>query len=183
MVAGLALLQGCATKIHASSQQNPPPLEAFSAFGRVQVMPAAFASGVNGNMAALGKINQNIQHDLVTKLPEWNAGPSNGRTLTIEPVVDQLSFKGGASRVLLGPLVGSSGVLMHFNIHDGHGRVIATPQFFQRANAMAAGWTMGVHDNMMLTRVANLSTAYLVANYSRAVGGRTGSDDPVMAPQ
>lgn len=180
MLAAVTLVQGCATKIHASSSQNPPPPEAFSAYGRIQVKPAVFAEGVSGNMGALGKINQNIQHDLAKALPVWNNARDNGRTLIVEPVVEQLSFKGSVSRVLLGPFVGSSGVLMRLNIRDHQGRVIATPQFFQRADAMAAGWTFGVHDNLMLMRVANLSTTYLKANYSSPVGGRTGGDDPVV---
>lgn len=182
MLASATLVQGCATKIQASSSQNPPPSEAFSAFGRIEVKPAVFASGVNGNLGALGKINQNIQHDLVKALPEWNAARDNGRTLVIEPVVEQMSFKGSVGRVFLGPLMGSSGVLMRLNIRDNKGNVIASPQFFQRANAMAAGWTFGVHDNLMLTRVANLSTGYIKANYATPVGGRTGGDDPVVAP-
>lgn len=181
-LATATLLTGCATNIKASTTTNPPPAEAFSAFSRIQVKPAVFASGVNGNAAALAKINENIQHDLSAPLADWNRSPSNGRTLVIEPVVEEMSFKHGAKRVLLGPLAGSSGVLMRMNIKDSNGRVIASPEFFQRAGAMAAGWTFGVHDNLMLTRVANLSTNYVKANYSKAVGGPTGSDDPAVAP-
>ena len=181
-VAALAVLQGCATSIKASSSTNPPPAEAFSAFGRIEVRPAVFLDGVKGNAGALSKINDNIQRDLVASLAEWNRGPGNGRTLIVEPVVEQLSFKHGAGRVLLGPLAGSSGVLMRLNIHDGRGRVIASPEFFQRADAMAAGFLMGVHDNLMLTRVGNLASGYLIANYGAPLGGPTGADDKsVMA--
>jgi hypothetical protein len=177
------LTSGCATKIRASSASNPPPAEAFSAYGRIELKPAVFKDGVKGNPAALAKINENIQHDLASSLAQWNARPSNGRTMIIEPVVEQMSFKGGASRVLLGPMVGSSGVLMRMNIKDEQGRVVASPEFFQRANAMAAGWAFGVHDNMMLTRIANLSTNYVKTNFTRAVGGPTGGNDPVVAPK
>lgn len=183
VLATAALTSGCGTSIQASSASNPPPAEAFAAFGRIEVKPAVFMTGVKGNPAALAKINENIQHDLASSLKQWNARPSNGRTLIIEPVVEQMSFKGGASRVLLGPMVGSSGVLMRMHIKDDKGRAVASPEFFQRANAMAAGWTFGVHDNMMLTRVANLSTTYVKTNFTRAVGGPTGGDDPVVAPK
>lgn len=182
MLAAVTLVQGCATKIHASSSQNPAPTEAFSKFGRIEVKPAVFATGVTGNTAALAKINQNMQLDLAKSLPEWNSARNNGRTLTIEPIVEQMSFKSGVKRAFLGPLAGSSGVLMRLQIRDDKGRVIASPQFFQRANAMAAGWAFGVHDNLMLTRVANLASGYVKANYTSPVGGRTGGDDPVMAP-
>ena len=182
ILATVILVQGCATSIKASSSQNPAPAEAFAAFGRIQVKPVVFASGVSGNTAALAKIDQNLQHDLAKALPEWNAGRENGRTLVIEPVIEQMSFKGSVGRVFLGPLMGSSGVLMRLNICDDKGNIVATPQFFQRANAMAAGWTFGVHDNLMLMRVANLSSGYIKANYARPVGGRTGGDDPIVAP-
>lgn len=180
MLAAATLTQGCATKIKAAASTNPRPAEAFASFGRIEVKPAVFKSGVNGNAGALAKINDNIQHDLSASLATWNKRPNNGRTLVIEPVVEQLSFKSGAGRVFLGPLIGSSGVLMRMNIKDANGRVIASPEFFQRADAMAAGWTFGVHDNLMLTRVANLSTGYVKANFTSPVGGPTGGDDPVV---
>jgi hypothetical protein len=181
-LAAATLLTGCATNIKASSSTNPAPVEAFSAFGRIEVKPAMFAPGVNGNVAALAKINENIQRDLGTPMADWNRRPGNGRTLVIQPVVEQMSFKHGAQRVLLGPLAGSSGVLMRMTIKDNEGRMIANPEFFQRAGAMAAGWAFGVHDNLMLTRVANLSTNYVKANFTKAVGGPTGADDPAMTP-
>lgn len=181
ILASATLLSGCATSIKASASNNPAPSEAFSAFGRVEVKPAVFASGVEGNVAALGKINENIQHDLAPSLLDWNKRTDNGRTLVIQPIVEQMSFKHGAGRILLGPLAGSSGVLMRLVIKDNNGRLIANPEFFQRAGAMAAGWTFGIHDNMMLTRVANLSSRYVVTNYARAVGGPTGADDEAIA--
>lgn len=35
----------------------------------------------------------------------------------------------------------------------------------------------------LLTRVANLASGYLTANYERAVGGPTGADDRSVAAQ
>ena len=173
----LALLQGCATKIKASSTQNPPPAQAFSTYGRISVKPVVFKEGYKANTSALAKIEENFQKDMAPSLEQWNKRPANGRTLMIEPVVDELSFKHGASRVLLGPLAGSSGVLMRVTFRDGSGKVVATPEFFQRAQAMGAGFTFGVHDNLMLTRVANLASGYVIANFDHAVGGPTGADD------
>lgn len=173
---GLALVQGCATRVKADATQNPPPAEAFSAFGRIEVQPARLASNVQGNEAAVAKIQQNLAKDLAEALPTWNAGPDNGRKLTVTPVVEQLQFNAGAKRVLLGPMAGSSGVQMRLQIRDEKGRVIATPEFYQRASAWAAGFVMGVHDNLMLTRVANLASGYLIANYKEATGGPTGAD-------
>ena len=181
VVAALSI-QGCATSIKASAAINPPPAEAFSAYGRIELRPVVFRDGT-GNAAAMAKINQNIQKDLAESLAEWNKRPNNSRTLVIEPIVEELSFKSGAKRVFLGPLAGSSGVLLRLNIHDRDGRPVASPEFFQRANAMAAGWALGVHDNLMLTRVATLSSSYVKNNYTKAVGGPTGGDDPLLDPK
>lgn len=177
----MALLQGCATNIKASTSQNPAPAESFNKFSRIEVKHAVFKAGYRGHVPALHKIDENIQKDLKEKLVQWNSGPVNERTLVIEPVVEQISFKSTTKRVFLGPLAGSSGVLMRMNIRDGKGNLIASPEFFQRAAAMGAGFTFGVHDNLMLTRVANLASAYVIANYEQTVGGPTGADDKNIA--
>lgn len=184
-VLALALVQGCATKIKASGLSNPPPAYAFNNYSRIVLKNVVFKAGYRGDAAGLAKIDENVRKDLKGKLAEWNAGPDNGRALVIEPVVEVLSFKHGAKRVLLGPLAGSSGVLMRVTIRDDKGQLIASPEFFQRAAAMGAGFTMGVHDNLMLTRVANLASGYVIANYGRAQGGPTGADaeNVVMSAQ
>lgn len=177
----LAGTQGCATKIKASTLQNPPPAEAFSNYGRIEFKPVAFQQGYKGNPDALVKIAANLEKDMAPSLLAWNARPANGRTLTVEPVVEELSFKSTTRRIFLGPLAGSSGVLMRVTIKDQNGNVVATPEFFQRANAMAGGMTFGTMDNLMLMRIANLTSGYVIANYPRAVGGPTGADDQAVA--
>lgn len=177
VVAALPLLNGCATSIKASSSHNPAPATAFSSYGRIDVKPVAYAPGYKGNPAALAKIAANLDKDLAPSLAQWNSRPDNGRTLTVEPVVEEMSFKSTTKRVFLGPLAGSSGVLMRVTFRDNSGKVIATPEFFQRANAMSGGFTLGVQDNLMLTRVAKLASGYVIANYDQAVGGPTGADD------
>ena len=179
-VVSAVMLQGCATSIKASSTSNPAPAEPFSHFGRIELKPVVFKAGYSGDQSGLIKIEENLRKDLSDPLKSWNARPANGRTLVIEPVIEELSFKHGATRVLLGPLAGSSGVLMRMNIKDASGRVVASPEFFQRAQAMGAGFTMGVHDNLMLTRVANLASGYVVGNFNRAVGGPTGADEKAV---
>ena len=179
-LAALALVQGCATHVKTASLTNPPPAEAFKNFGRIEVRSVTFAPGVKGKEKGVERIDANMKKDLAQKLPEWNSRPQNGRTLIVEPVVEQLELTGGATRVMFGPLAGSSGVLMRLNIKDGNGKVIATPEFFQRADAMSAGWTMGVGDGMMLMRVSNLATAYLIGNFEAARGGPTGADEKAV---
>jgi hypothetical protein len=65
---------------------------------------------------------------------------------------------------------------MRVTIRDNTGKVIATPEFFQRTAAMSGGFTMGAMDNVMLTRVAELASNYVIANYDTPVGGPTGAE-------
>ena len=179
-IASVALLQGCATSIKASSTANPPPAKPFSAYSRIEVKPVVFKDGYKGDVAGLAKIDENFKKDLAPRLAQWNSRPADGNTLVVEPVVEEMSFKHGAKRVLLGPLAGSSGVLMRVTFRDSTGKVIATPEFFQRTAAFSGGYSFGINDNMMLTRVANLASGYIVSNYDKAVGGPTGADDQAV---
>lgn len=181
VLVALPLMSGCATSIKAKSTQNPAPAVAFKSYGRIDVKPVAYKAGYNGNPAALAKIGANLDKNLAPSLQQWNSRPANGRTLTVEPIVEEMSFKSTTKRVFLGPLAGSSGVLMRVTFRDETGKVIATPEFFQRAGAMSGAFTLGVNDNMMLTRVAQLASNYIVANYDAAVGGPSGADDSAVA--
>lgn len=182
-VFGFVALQGCATKIKASSTQNPPPKEAFSGFSRIELRTVVFKQGVAGDAAGLAKIDENLKKQLRDALPKWNATPDNGRRLVIEPVIEEMSFKHGAKRVLLGPMAGGSGVLMRLNVRDSNGQEIASPEFFSLSGAWSGGFTLGVNDNLMLMRVAELAGKYVIANYDRAQGGPTGADDKTAQPK
>ena len=179
-IASVVLLQGCATSIKASSTANPPPAKPFSAYSRIEVKPVVFKDGYKGDVAGLAKIDENFKKDLAPRLAQWNSRAADGNTLVVEPVVEEMSFKHGAKRVLLGPLAGSSGVLMRVTFRDNTGKVIATPEFFQRTAAFSGGYSYGINDHMKLTRVANLASGYVVANYDKAVGGPTGADDQAV---
>lgn len=181
LIIGALTMSGCATRVKASATMNPAPIEAFSAFSRIELKPVVTAAESRASAAGVVKIQGNLQKDLAGSLASWNRGADNGRKLFIEPVVQQMEFTRGAMRVLFGPLAGSSGVLLELRITDGDGRLVASPQFFQRADAWAAGFVFGVHDNLMLMRVANLASNYVVANYAQAKGGPTGADDEALA--
>jgi hypothetical protein len=180
-IASTLFLQACATSVKASAVSNPAPYEAFSAFGQIELKSTQFKPNYSGDISGLAKIDANIKKDLAASLETWNKSNNNPRKLVIEPVIEELQFKHGAKRVLLGPLAGSSGVLLRLKISDNNGKLIASPEFFQRADAMAAGFVFGVHDNLMLTRVANLASSYVIANYATAVGGPTGADSKALA--
>ena len=56
------------------------------------------------------------------------------------------------------------------------GRVIADPEFYQRAAAEGGTWSFGGTDKGMLARIATVAQQYLDRNYAQAVGGPTGLD-------
>jgi hypothetical protein len=172
-VLSAGLLQGCATGIKASSTENPPPARAFSAYSRIVVKPVVFQEGAD----------ENLRKNLAQKAEQWNARAADGTVLTVEPVVEELSFKRIGARLFLGPLAGSSGVLMRVTFRDHTGKVIAAPEFFQRTGAFSGAYTLGIQDNMMLTRVASLASNYIIANYDKPVGGPTGADEQALRAQ
>lgn len=181
----IALTTGCASKVKASRTENPAPKEAYSKFGRIELKPVVLSDefkGQNANENALIKINANLTKRTSEQLQKWNNRPSNGRTLIIEPVIVDIRFINVATRVFTGPLSGSSGVVIKMKVTDAKtGQLIDNPEFYQRSSA-GAGFAYGVADNMMLTRMGELVGDYIINNYDKAVGGRTGATDELVDP-
>ncbi len=181
LIASSLWISGCVTKIKASTNSNPPPAEKFSNFSRIEIKPAQLSPEMSGNGAnkrALIKIQENLDLNLKNQLQQWNAGKSgNSRTLVIEPVVEQIKFISAGVRVFAGPIAGSSAVVMKLKITDmATNKLVAYPEFYQRAEAWSGAFTLGVHDNLMLTRTARIASDYLINNYNQAVGGPTGGN-------
>ena len=174
---------GCASNVKASRTDNPPPVEAYSKFGRIQIKPVVLAPEFRGQSAkekSLEKINANLFKRLGENPKKWNNRPANGRTLIIEPVVTDIRFIGVGTRLFTGPLSGSSGVVVHIKVTEVNtGKLIDHPEFYQRSSA-GAGFALGVADNLMLTRIGELVGDYLLQNYDTAVGGRTGATDELV---
>jgi len=185
VAAAATLLIGCASNIKATRTQNPPPTEAYSAFGRIEVRPVTLAAEFandGANRKALVKIQENLDKNLGPSLAEWNQRPDNGRKLVLQPVVEEIRFIGVGARIFTGPLSGSSVVRMTMKATDtGNGKAVDNPEFYQRSSA-GAGFALGVADNLMLTRTASLMSGYIVRNFTQAVGGPTGANDELVAP-
>lgn len=163
-----------------ASAHNPPPAYKFSEFEYVELAPMTISPPYHEhekNQAATVKINENLVANLAPLFSIWNgeSGTATRGTLVIEPVVTQIKFISGGARFAAGAMAGSSAVVMVVTMKDKDtGEIIAQPEFFQRAQAMAGAYTMGAHDNLMLTRVAKLVSDYIQANFAEAVGGPTG---------
>lgn len=176
---------GCVTTVDTpESTFNPAPTSSLSAYKQIELLPIRVATSVQGNNAnqrALRKIQENVDAKIRPTLIGWNENPSaasNGH-LVIEPVITELKFVSGGTRFMVGSLAGSSAVVMKAKIYDkDSGEIIAHPEFYQRAAAMGGAYSVGVTDNLMLDRIANLLVDYLNDNYAQPVGGRTGIREP-----
>jgi len=173
-----ALCCACVTHIHSSVTENPPPEEPLSAFQHFRLEPVFAAnSQVSKQTAAMAKISTNTQMKLERTVAGWEDKSPSGRTLKIEPCITELKFVSGTKRVFAGDFAGSSAVIMHLRLTDADtGKVIADPEFYQRAAAEAGKWTFGGADNGMLVRISTVAQQYMQRNYDTAIGGPTGLD-------
>jgi hypothetical protein len=182
---------GCATHyIKPSTVENPPPTERLAAFGpfemtRVALAPAYAGDGANQKAAA--RIQEYFDQRVGSLVDGWNKNPKAGqapRSMLIEPRIEHLKFIGGGARFWVGPLAGSSAVIMKVKISEkATGRVVAEPEFFQRAAAWSGAFTIGGQDNAMLARIVTLIADYLGRNYQEAVGGPSGAPAELVNAQ
>ena len=168
-------------EIRPAGKTNPAPGELLSGFDRYAVKPAVLtgvSAGQEINETALASFQRNFDERVGAWVAEQNARPARHdpvRTLVIEPRIDKIRFISGGARVWAGAFAGSSRVLVALRLVDqATGEVIAEPEFYQHAKAMAGAWTFGVADNNMLIRTASMSLDYLKANQDEAVGAPTG---------
>jgi hypothetical protein len=168
----------------AAEGLNPAPAAAFGAYQGFELKPLAVSDELKSSdtgLKATGKIQENIDARLKPIIEGWvkmNEGKGNGSTLVFEPSIDDLRFIGGAKRFFAGALAGSSHVVMKMKIvEQPSGKVIAEPEFYQRASGMAGAWTVGAHDNTMLSRVVELAANYMSQNFVGAVGGLSGREE------
>lgn len=169
-----------AEEIAPSGPTNPAPAQALSAFDRFEVRSIALSpqyADKKANKKALAKLQENLDARLRGLLDEWNQAPARHdppRRLLIEPRVEKIKFIGGGARFWAGALAGKSALLMRVRLSDADsGALIAEPEFYQHAAAMAGAWTVGGADNAMLARAATVIGDYLQANHASAVGGPT----------
>jgi hypothetical protein len=181
LVLASALLASCATNIKPTVRTNPPPQETFSAFAKYElneiVLSPTYAKN-GANIKATRKIQDYFDERVKPVVETWKENSRQGdRTLVIEPRIEHIKFIGGGARFFAGPMAGSSAVVMKVRYFDkATGKVIAEPEFYQRAAAMSGAMTFGGQDNAMLARIATLVANYTSRNYDHSVGGETGAD-------
>lgn len=183
-----ALIAGCATRyIKPTTVQNPAPTEKFSAFGRFELQRVSLDgaySGQDANERATARIQEHFNSRVSPIIDGWNRAAPQGqpvRVLVIEPRIEHIKFIGGGARFWVGPLAGSSAVIMKVKYIDKEsGRSVSEPEFFQRAAAWSGAFTVGGQDNAMLARIVTLVADYTKRNYQEAVGGPSGAPEDLV---
>ncbi|AXK73053.1 hypothetical protein DWG18_12715 [Lysobacter sp. TY2-98] len=166
--------------------RNPPPTIALSHFDRFELQPVTLAPGLEthkGNVVARQYLDVDVGERVPRLIEPRNATPVQGepRTLLIQPEVADIRFITGGKRVLFGGFAGSSWALVKLRLVDkATGEVVAEPQFLQHANSIAAGYSLGAADKLMLARLADMVASYLKTNFDAPVGSAVAAAAPPM---
>lgn len=168
-------------KIVASGLQNPAPRVALSTYDRFELTELAMGkpyAGQKVNDKARDTMAVHVQGNVLPWVVEKNALKAKNKSpklLRIEPRIDKIKMVSKSARFWGGAMSGKSRVLVKVKLIDAaSGDVIAEPEFYQHAGAMAGAYSMGGADQGMLERVPKLIADYLRGNYKAAVGGPTG---------
>jgi hypothetical protein len=141
-------------------------------------------SGQDANERATARIQEHFNSRVSPIIDGWNRAAPQGqpvRVLVIEPRIEHIKFIGGGARFWVGPLAGSSAVIMKVKYIDKEsGKLVSEPEFFQRAAAWSGAFTVGGQDNAMLARIVTLVADYTKRNYQEAVGGPSGAPEDLV---
>lgn len=178
-----ALLATAALAVGAAAfaaPQNPPPANKLQGYAGYELKELTFEPDIGGKKNAdkvIARVDENLKQSVGAILTTWNASAdaTSPQKIVIEPRITSLHKPSGATRFFAGAFAGDGHINVKVRIvEQPSGKVVAEPEFYRRANAMAGAWTVGGHDNAMLQKVAGLVANYLSANYTEAVGGETG---------
>jgi hypothetical protein len=162
----------------AEVAKNPPPTNKLQGYAGYELKAVTLNPELAGkkNMdKVVAKVEENLKQSAGTVVSGWAVDAASPQKLVIEPHIENLHKPSGANRFFAGAMAGNSRILLKVKITEQpSGKVVAEPEFYRHANAVAGAWTMGAHDNAMLEKVAALLASYLSANYTEAVGGETG---------
>lgn len=167
------LVAGCATHITKPTQSPTPAKIKFGEFKNVEMKSVGISekfASAEANQKALRKIDEILFRDIKHPFPSLKRvkegsdfSKTADRTLQITPFVKEIKFIGGAARFWVGPMAGSSAVLMQVTYRDSStGQIIANPEFYRQAGAWSGGY--GIADNKMLEEIAQDVVNYSLYN-------------------
>ena len=176
LVLSAALWTGCATNLSKPASAPQPTKVKLSTYSNAVLLPVTIApafSQSSANQKAGRKINELTINQMKMIFPNLvvaeGGAPADAKEkkmLVIEPLIEEIKFIGGAARFWAGAMAGSSAVLMKVTYTDAAtGEVIAAPQFYQQANAMGGGYSIGGTDNAMLSQIVQDVALYSKMNY------------------
>jgi hypothetical protein len=167
--------------VSAQATSNPPPAAKLAGHLHYEMLPLQMVApyaGKESNEKAKASIQQHLNEDVAPLLETWTKAAKAddaGTTVQIAPEIESVKFVSGGKRFWVGPLAGSSSVVLKVTLREEPaGTLIGEPEFYQQASAESGAWTLGGQDNDMLRRIVAVFKSYLEANYSEAVGGATG---------
>jgi hypothetical protein len=155
----------------AATAAAAPAAPAAPAAWKAKRGPDGQHPDLNGVWQAMNTANFNIEAHPAQSAMQLRPGP-----YVPVPAAEVVALGSiGAVPAGVGIVQGDGKIVINVRIvEQPSGKVIATPEFYQRASAIAGAWTLGAHDNSMLQRVTALVANYLSGNYNEAVGGATG---------
>jgi len=167
------LMAGCATHITGPAQKPTPAKIKFGEFKNVEMKSVGISekfASFKANQKALRKIDEILFRDIKYPFPSLKRvkkgsdfSKTADRTLQITPFVKEIKFIGGAARFWVGPMAGSSAVLMQVTYRDSStGQIIANPEFYRKAGAFEGGF--GIPDNKRLKDIAQDVINYSLYN-------------------
>lgn len=168
---GAFALVGCANDIQPQAHTIQPSKVRLGSFESYILRPLTVQKmeGDSGDQAAVARIDTEIQACLRTALQGIKEAPvsdtQNGKALLVEPIIVDLKKVNVSERFWIGPVAGSSAVLLKLKLSDvGAKQTVAEPVFYAKANAWGGAFTFAATDNVMLTRVVNDACSYARQN-------------------
>ena len=158
---------GCGSGVSKPVSPPQPPTMKLSAFDAIEYAPTRLSPSTEQDEVSRAKIDQELGICManVPSARGAGSGPPVARTVVLEPMIEEIRKVSTTARVLGGALAGGSGVRVSVVLRDqSTGEVLATPEFYNSANAMGAAYTFGVGDTLMLIEIAQEICNYVVEN-------------------
>lgn len=169
-VAALILVGACSTHIAPPTTPNQRSIRPFKIYSQVYLLPLHTdkMEGDSGDLAAEKRIQDTLKTCMSQIFPSLSTTtPTESDVgLRIEPTILDLKKVNASERFFLGPIAGSSAVLLKVSYIDNETKQqIATSTFYSKANSWGGTMTIGATDNLMLLRASNLACEYAQSNY------------------
>lgn len=173
LVVGVSVLSGCVTGIEPQDHTIRPskvPLGSFESYS-LRPLTVEKMEGDSGDHVAVAQIETELRGCVRGVLRDLREEPTTengrvGRRLIVEPAIVELKKVNRTERRWVGPLAGSSAVLLRLNLVDAAaGEIVAAPVFHARGDAWQGSFApFAAPDEAMLRRVVEDACTYARQN-------------------